>query len=343
MSAGLLIALSWFVQPSQLLAESSLVLPLVTSSQGEPSSDSGTLAAILGQELTRQTGHAVVSWLEVPTALRQRALGCADAPCAVELGRQMRVADVVVGRLDRVGSQQVLMLHHVRVSDGKVLGSSVTRVVSTDAAAVLDAVPAAVGEMVGTTSPQPVERVTGMRVHSMEVDVEARASTKGTLGFEGDPGVHSALVEWGSVAYPVEGPGKTRLSWGEFYRRVGRVDLAEALEQRAQIRTWLTWISNAASAAVLLVLGVMGLVGLGILLFPAVNRNAQSQGVPTMFTQTGGPFWWAGMALLCVASLLGVLLFVGETSFPSPAMFMNAQPAGEVEIRAMADEYNRSL
>lgn len=324
-------------QACQLPVDNMLVLPLV-SSDGAAPPETDAVGALLSDEVSRQMGRPVTSWLEVPPSIRDRAEGCADAPCAVQLGRLMAAAEVVVGKLNRVGSQQVLVLHRVRVSDGRVLGTSVTRVVNQDPAALLDALPGAVAELAGTPS-----RAVGFRARPMETEGVPRDFSPGYLGFEMEGGNHTATSDWGASAYPVEGPGKSRLSWGEFYRRVGRSDLADSLEQRAQIRLWLSWFSSAGSAVVLLGLGAAGLVGLGMLLFPVVTRNSGIQGVPSAFTQTGGPLWWSGLVLLSVASLVGVLLFVAEMSFPSPAMFLSVQPAGEAEIRGLAEDYNRSL
>ena len=309
-----------------------LVLPPVV---GEDLRGAEAMGALLAQEVARQGGRRVITAAELEPTARERSEGCGDAACAVTVGREAGAVEVVFSRLDRVGSQHVLVARRVRVVDGRVAGTSATRVPSGDPAAVLDALPAAVAELQAVRAAAPA-----VRGRPIDVEGAPREPVDAWLGFEVEPG-HGASLDWGAVAYPVEGPGKARLSWSEFYRRVGRVDLAEAFEERARARQWIAWLANMASAGVMLVLGLAGLTGLALLL-PSLQRGNAAPAVPPALAQPEGPLWWAGLGLVVVSLLAGLLFFIGDVAFPSPSMLVPAQPLGEADIRALADGHNRS-
>ena len=314
---------------------------LTDAAPGATSAEAEILAVLLTRAAGRFHAQAVRGPVEWPAAAREAALQCEDTMCAARVGAALGAEDVIMPRLTRDGPQQVLSLYRVRVADARVLASSVGTVSGVRADGLMDGVEPLVAQLF----PEAGNRWGGVVASPMAggtASLEVATVAEDALDFEMGTGWNATPgQDWGAHAMPVEGPRRRRMGWEAFYERVGRPDLAERLDLRTRVRTALNTLNAIGSGVGLLAVCVASLAGLFLLLLPAIARTNPPPLVPPQWVVAGGPVWWFGLVLLGLSATVGFVWFMAGSSLPSPASFIQAQPLGETEIRALAERYNR--
>ncbi|MEW5702162.1 MAG: hypothetical protein AB1792_08040 [Candidatus Zixiibacteriota bacterium] len=114
-----LMILSSSVRVSLAAQERLAVLPL--RGIGVDPTTAQTVRLLLQSELTRLKKYEVASETEIALLLADSS--CSDAACAAGVGRQLKVAKVVFGSLNRLGEKIIFQYHLVDVSSGSTLFS----------------------------------------------------------------------------------------------------------------------------------------------------------------------------------------------------------------------------
>jgi TolB-like protein len=165
--AFLSLSISSVVYAQERLA----VLPLAGS--GIEVSTQETTYLLLVSEISKLKKYEVISKTEIAALVGDR--GCAEAACAIEIGKQANASKVVFGNLNKLGEKVILQYTLVEVSTGQTLISDdlsalrvedLDQVVKRVAVSIVQQVPAAKTVEVGLVTEQESQEVKTRKANS---------------------------------------------------------------------------------------------------------------------------------------------------------------------------------
>jgi hypothetical protein len=323
--------MSWFaacVLAQAMASPQGVVLVLPLEARSPSLGDSADLiTTVVASEIRKQSHLTVVTLRDredsLTPDLKARAAGCVSPGCASELGGALGAEQVVVGTVGAVGSNLVLTLTRASTGSADVMGASTRVIKSTDPAAVLDQVPAAVAELLHTpppgrsAAPSPLPRPNTLSPDHVELD---------------------------RYMVPLQGPAHTEMSWPDFYALVGHPELATAYLGRVTTRVGLRVggvlvMVAAAFVAPVAALGATGVILGWVFLAPRFVPTGSPAG--SLGTALSGGLLGAGLILLGVLGAAGGM--VGGLAMIYGAYGLGEQPVTDEEIRTLAEEHNRTV